>query len=252
MKNQNSKPLIICLLLQIILIMSYGYAVFFLLSDRPNKEEFIRLISSYVPLFFIFVLSLLPQFTLLLNRKLHSQDGEIFPFLFTIVSLQSSQIIGEVFNKLNIGVIYPDIIIYIERFSLLGSAILFLLSALRYNGFSSSKMPLYTVIALLASLLMSLIAPISTGKGNTGFLSTSYDAYFQVLIITIYAATIVTFLVMAINDNSSLSIKRAISFICLVLGLYISQFNAVITAIFSLLFYLVGSILLTRTAGDSL
>ena len=148
--------------------------------------------------------------------------------------------------------LFPYQLIVLQRFSLLSSASMFLLSSLRYYGFSSSNIGLYNFVFLAVPFLLSAIIPFSSYEGQTLIYSSFYEVYLEIAITIIYVASIITFIFLAIKDKTSLNVKRSISFIFISIGLYLSQINELWAAITSSALYIIGTIILVINAGDSL
>lgn len=243
------------LFLQIIITLVYGAMIVhmtkILFERSPNS--YIDDIVSYLPQFVILLSSLIPQIVLRAKRKLHSQDGEIFPLLFTLIALQVTLVIPMYTEVTGLFVLDSTILVAVGRFSLLGTAALFLISALRYYGFSTSKIDIYTSAVLAASLLISIIAPVSSLKKENimNMFNSRYDAYIQMAIILLYLATILTLLIFAIKDKSPVNTKRFLGFSLLIAGLYLSISYQFMAAIISSVLYLTGIIILTFNTGEA-
>lgn len=243
------------LLLQIIITLVYGAMIVhmtkIIFEETPNS--YIDDVVSYLPQFVILLSSIIPQIALRVKRRLHSQDGEIYPLLFTIIAIQATLVIPKYTEVTGIFIVDSSILVSIGRFSLLGSAALFLISALRYYGFNSSKIDIYTSAVLAASLLISLFAPISSTKKENAMnvFNSQYDAYIQMATILLYVTTIITLLVFAIKDKSPINTRRFIGFTLIIVGLHLSTSYEFITAIISSVLYLTGIIILTFNTGES-
>ncbi len=255
MQNQNRKFILYQLIVQIAISVLYAFGFINILVKNIMDGGFFSAIDEFIkhfPFLVILILSILPEISLLIKHKLHSQDGEILPLLFTAIALQGSFILPEAIYALGFYFDYPFHLLILQRFSLLSSASIFLLSSLRYFGFSSSHMWAYNIAFLSLSFLISAIIPISSYQGEVAVFSSIYDAYLILALILIYASAILTFIVFAFKDRTALNIKRSISFICLIIGIILSSLNTMISAILSLVFYIIGTIILVTDAGDSL
>lgn len=233
----------------------YSFAFIQILLSCGKRDGLEGLLSptiKYLPFLIILICSILPEASLLIKHKLHSQDGEILPLLFTVVSLQASLILFEAVDASGYLFFYPYQLLVLERFSLLASASMFLLSSLRYFGFSSSNIGLYNFVFLAVPFLVSALIPFSSYEGSFSIYSSIYDLYLVVAITLIYLASIITFIFVAIKDKTALNIKRSISFIFLSIGLYLSQIDILWVAITSSILYIIGSVILVVNAGDSL
>lgn len=255
MNNQNRKSILILLIIQTIITIVYGFCLVSMVLVKLRNNEiqgFVDTLIHFLPEFIILISSLAPQFVLILKHKIHSQDGEILPLLFTVTSLQASFIIVDATRAFGYLFLYPELLLVVERFSILGSAALMLISALRYYGYSSSNISYYTASFLGACFILSCIVPMSSIHGKMTITTSSYEIYIQIAIVAMYLATIITFMITAIKDKTSLNVKRSIAFIAMAIGLYLSLFGNLYTAIAATLLYLPGAIILVRNAGDSL
>ena len=241
MQNQNRKLLISQLLIQVVITVLYtfGFVEILLFNGRNSGlEGLVEPTIKYFPFLIILICSILPQGSLLIKHKLHSQDGEILPLLFSVVCLQASLIVSEAMDASGYLFLFPYQLIVLQRFSLLSSASMFLLS--------------YNFVFLAVPFLLSAIIPFSSYEGQTLIYSSFYEVYLEIAITIIYVASIITFIFLAIKDKTSLNVKRSISFIFISIGLYLSQINELWAAITSSALYIIGTIILVINAGDSL
>lgn len=255
MQNQNRKNLLLQLFLQIVILFLYAFAFINILVARSNADGIDgvkEVLTKYSPFLVILISSLFPELSLLIKHKLHSQDGEIIPFLFTITSLQASLIAQDAFSAMGFYFDYPLALLVLQRFSLLATAAIFLLSSLRYYGFSSSYMGLYNFVFLAFSFSLSVIIPVSSYKTEMTITSSLYEVYLQLAVLLVYVAAIVTLVIIEFKDKTILNIKRSIAFISLAIGIYVYPFNTLWTSIISPVFYILGTVILVIDAGDSL
>ncbi len=255
MQNQTRKFILYQLLIQAVITVLYGFGFINIMINAGKESGFDGVLAGaikYLPFLVILICSILPQVSLLIKHKLHSQDGEILPLLFTVIALQGSLIIPDAVEAMGYYLDIPFYILVLERFSLLAASSMFLLSSLRYFGFSSSHIDLFNFVFLAVPLLVSALGPVSSYEGVISITSSLYEVYLQWAIILIYLSAITTFLVTAFKDKTSLNIKRSISFISLSIGLYFSHFNTAATSIISPVFYILGTVILIVDAGDSL
>lgn len=252
MVRKNTRHLFF-LILQITITIVYSAAIaqMTVVLFRTNRSMFITGLIGYFSQFIILIASLVPQIYLRFKKKLHSQEGEIYPILFTMISLQSTLIIP-IYSQIT-GVYFVDIsaIIVLIRFSILGTAALFLMSALRFYGFASSRLHLYTTLLLGSAFLFCLIAPKNTSEWGNILFTSKYDAYLQLTSTLLYAATIITMIITAIKDKTSANIKRCISFTLLIAGVFLAISNALIPTIISSVLYIVGIILLVLSSQEN-
>ena len=174
------------------------------------------------------------------------------PLLFTVTAFQASLIVVDAIEAMGYIFVFPEALLVIQRFSLLATAALFLLSSLRYYGFSSSNMGMYTFLFLAVSLLISALVPFSSYHGRMSTMTPGYEMYIQIVIIVLYVITIITFIMTAVKDRTSLNVKRSIAFIMLALSIYFAYFNLIYTAVTSIVLAIPATVILVINAGDSL
>ncbi len=255
MQNQNRKNLLLQLFIQTVILVLYALFFVNILLAASSVDGFdgVKEVAvKYTPFLIILIASLFPEFSLLIKHKLHSQDGEIIPFLFTITSLQASLIAQDGFSAMGYYFDYPLELLVLQRFSLIATATIFLLSSLRYYGFSSSHMGVYNFVFLAFSFSISILIPVSTYKTEMTITSSLYEIYLQLAILLVYVAAITTLVIIEFKDKTVLNIKRSIAFISLAIGIYVYPFNTFWTSIISSVFYIVGTVILVIDAGDSL
>lgn len=255
MQTQNRKFILYQLLIQLVICALFIFALVNVLINAGQKGGFEGLLEpgvEYGPFLIVLVCSILPQIALLIKHKLHSQDGEILPILFTVIALQASIIVNDALRALGYYFEFPFHLLVFQRFAVAASASLFLLSALRYFGFSSSHIGMFNFAFMAVPFFISAIIPVSSYHGETTITSSLYDAYLQAGIAIVYIAAITTFIVMAFKDKTALNIKRSVAFILLSIGNYFCLFNELWSAVISPVFYVIGTIILVNNAGDSL
>lgn len=255
MQNQNRKTIVTLLVVQIIIMLLYAFSlVEVLLYSYMSEgwEEVQKNLLDYLPHLFILFCSIWPQAALIFKHKLHSQDGEIMPLLFTITAMQASLIVVDAVEAMGYIFVYPEALLVIQRFSLLATAALFLLSSLRYYGFSSSNIGTYTFLFLALSLLISALVPFSSYHGKMSTMTPGYEVYVQIIVIILYFTAIITFIMTAVKDKTSLNVKRSIAFILFALSIYFAYFNLIYTAVTSIVLAIPATVILVMNAGDSL
>ena len=255
MQNQNRKTIVSLLVVQIAITLFYAFGlgeVLFFSFTTDGWNEVKNNLLDYLPHLVILVCSLWPQAALIFKHKLHSQDGEIMPLLSTVTAFQASLIVVDAIEAMGYIFVFPEALLVIQRFSLLATAALFLLSSLRYYGFSSSNMGMYTFLFLAVSLLISALVPFSSYHGRMSTMTPGYEMYVQIVIIVLHVTTIITFIMTAVKDRTSLNVKRSIAFIMLALSIYFAYFNLIYTAVTSIVLAIPATVILVLNAGDSL
>ena len=255
MQNQNRKTIVSLLVVQVAITLFYAFGLTEVLLYSFSNEGWIGVkdnLLDYLPYLVILICSLWPQAALIFKHKLHSQDGDIMPILFTSVAMQASLIVVDAIEAMGYIFVFPEALLVIQRFSILSTAALFLLSSLRYYGFSSSNIGTYTILFLATSLLISDLVPFSSYHGRMSTMTPGYEMYIQFVIIVLYVVAIITFIMTAIKDRTSLNVKRSIAFIMLGLSIYFAYFNLIYTAVASIVLAIPATVILVINAGDSL
>lgn len=235
-------------------VISIAYAVMLvhmtILLVRSRSTGWISTIVAYFPQLVIIISSMALQFVLRIRHRAHTQDGSLLPLLFTFIALESSMILPIYFNVSGIAILPPNGVVYLSRFSLLSAAVLFTFSAVQFFGTNLSKMWLYLVSALGAAFFISIATPLNTAP-ETSIFSSSYDAYFLILITMIYIAAAITYIAAVAKDRATHSVTRSTAFIFLIIGNYLSIGTDIITGILSAIIYVVGIIMLSISAKNT-
>ena len=198
----------------------------------------------------IIISSMALQFVLRIRHRAHTQDGSLLPLLFTFIALESSMILPIYYDVSGISILPPSTIIYLSRFSLLSAAILFTFSAVQFFGTNLSKMWLYLVSAIGASLFISIAIPLNTTSSSMIF-SSSYDALLLAALICIYLVSISTYIAAVAKDRSTHSISRAAAFILMMIGNFFSPSNMVIPSLVSGVLYIAGIAMLSLSSKNT-
>ena len=167
MAKRQSKHLLL-LFVQIAITILYSIAIIQMtvILFEKNRDIFLSGLLGYLSQGFLLIIALLPQIVLRVKRKIHSQDGEIYPLLFTILALQASLIIPQYTKITGVYLLDPSTLLILERFAVVGTASIFLLSALRFYGFASSRSSLNTFLVIGAALLLCILAPMNTNQSG--------------------------------------------------------------------------------------
>lgn len=255
MQNQNRKTIVTLLVVQLVIALLYAFSLMEVLLSSYRQSGVAGLqtpLLNYLPHLVILLCVLWPQAALIFKHKLHSQDGEIMPVLFTMVATQASLIVTDATTAMGYIFVFPEILLVVQRFSLVATAALFLLSSLRYYGFSSSNMAGYTFLFLSLSLLLSAMVPYSSYHGEMNAMTPGYEVYVQIMVLVLYVSAITTFVITAVKDKTSLNVKRSVAFICLAIATYLAYYCNLYTAIASATLAIPSTVLLVLNAGDSL
>lgn len=246
---------LILLVVQIMITITYGAIIIHMtvLLVKTNGKEAFRDIQGFIPQFVILISSLVPQIMIRVRRKMHTQDGDIFPILFTMIALQATLIVPRYLSLTNLIYINPKFLIFLERFSLVGTASFFLLSSLRYYGFNSSKMSWYILIVLGFSAFISIIAPVdyTADQSLEVLFANRYDAIIQFAILLLFIASILTLLILALRERTAENTKRFVGFTLLVVGLYLGFGSSLVPVILSSLSYITGIVIISNNIKES-
>lgn len=251
MASKKSRHLLL-FFVQIIITLLYSSAIIHMaiIMIIDKDSGFLLRILRYLPSWTLFIVALVPQIILRLKKRIYSQDGDIYPTLFAVLSLQTSLIIPEFTAVTGIYLLDPAMLVIIERFSILATATLFLFSALRFYGFSSANMSLVLLLIIGSTLILSILAPMNTNQTGSAF-SSRFDALFALATLLLYIATILTMIISAIKDKTNTNIKRSASFILLIAGLYVADAPILILSLSSIALYIAGIVLLIQSTRES-
>ena len=251
-KKARNRKGSIALMMQTIISIVYAALLVHMtvLLVRSRTQGWFSTIIAYFPQLVIIISSMSLQFVLRIRHRAHTQDGSLLPLLFTFIALESSMILPIYYDVSGISILPPSTIIYLSRFSLLSAAILFTFSAVQFFGTNLSKMWLYLVSAIGASLFISIAIPLNTTPSSMIF-SSSYDAYFLVLITLIYIAAAATYIAAVAKDRATHSVTRSAAFIFLIIGNYLSIGTDIVTGVLSVVIYVAGIIMLSISAKNT-
>ena len=245
-KKARNRKGSIALMMQTIISIVYAALLVHMtvLLVRSRTQGWFSTIIAYFPQLVIIISSMSLQFVLRIRHRAHTQDGSLLPLLFTFIALESSMILPIYYDVSGISILPPSTIIFLSRFSLLSAAILFTFSAVQFFGTNLSKMWLYLISAIGASLFISIAIPLNTTSSSMIF-SSSYDAYFLVLI------TLITYIAAVAKDRATHSVTRSAAFIFLIIGNYLSIGTDIVTGVLSVVIYVAGIIMLSISAKNT-
>lgn len=251
-KKARNRKGSIALMMQTIISIVYAALLVHMtvLLVRSRTQGWFSTIIAYFPQLVIIISSMSLQFVLRIRHRAHTQDGSLLPLLFTFIALESSMILPIYYDVSGISILPPSTIIFLSRFSLLSAAILFTFSAVQFFGTNLSKMWLYLISAIGASLFISIAIPLNITSSSMIFTS-SYDAYFLVLITLIYIAAAATYIAAVAKDRATHSVTRSAAFIFLIIGNYLSIGTDIVTGVLSVVIYVAGIIMLSISAKNT-
>lgn len=224
--------------------------LFILLYEQNRLWELDKTIqiSAYL---LIILLSFAIQIILRVKHRSHTPEAELLPMLLLFMTMECSMVLPLYFQETGILFFDTNVTNIIIRFSLIGTALIFVYTALLHMG--SNITASHITISLIAILFLSILAPSSSSQQAAvyGFGST-YDVYFNFATILLYGAAAVTFIIGAINDKVPHIIIRSLTYILMILGNWgiVADNSYLMTAVCSIM-YAVSAILLIITSKDA-
>lgn len=212
-----------------------------------RNEDMILLLPSVL----LLVLTFISASGLRIKHRSFAAEGEVIPFLFLLISMQGINFLPECYTIAGLMPLPPVVLVILGRFTFLSVSMLFVYCALLYMGLSISRLASNISISLIFVLIVSILIPINTnlisGIGNT------YNINFFLAVVILNAIAIFSYFLVAITDNVNHDIKRAFTFLFLIVGntLLIAKFTTYITTIIGAVFYTIGTIMLLVTGKDN-
>ena len=199
----------------------------------------------------IIIVSFAIQIILRVKHRSHTPEAELLPLLLFFMTMECTMVLPVYFQETGILVFSTNTTNMIIRFSLIGTSLVFVYTALLHMGSHISAGNITT--SLIAILFLSLLAPSSSSlqAAEYGFGST-YDVYFNFATILLYIAAAVTFIIGAINDKVPHILVRSITYILMILGNWgIVADNSYLMTVICAILYVVSSILMIVTSKDA-
>lgn len=254
MADENKKKSgIAALILQLLISLVYGamlvHTTVILISNR--RQGWIISLISYLPQLVIIIASVVLQFILRIRHRSHSQEGSLLPLLFTFIALEATYILPLYQEVTGYTILAPTAVIIIARFAMISTAVIFLFASVQFYGMNNSRNKLYLSLSLLAALFVSIAAPVSTDNYGTTLFTSSYDAYLSTTIGLIYIASSLTYIVAVIKDRATHTPGRAVSYILLMSGNFISLGTGFISAGISMALYIIGVAMLSVSSRQT-
>ena len=249
--GKGSSRFVLILQMLVGLILSAMIAHLFVIIYEQNRIwELDRTIQLGAYLLIIIV-SFAIQIILRVKHRSHTPEAELLPFLLLFMTLECTMVLPVYFQETGILIFDTNVTNIIIRFSLVGTAMTFVYTALLHMGSHISAGNITT--SIIALLLLSILAPSSSSMqaAEYGFGST-YDVYFNFATILLYVAASVTFIIGAFNEKIPHTIIRSITYILMLLGNWgIVADNSYLMTVISAVIYIVSSILLIITSKDA-
>ena len=208
----------------------------------------------YLPQLAIIIASIVFLFIMRLRHRTHSIDSTLLSLLFSFIAIESTMIMPLYTDITGITILSPNAVVIIERFAMIAAAMVFVFTAVQYYGTNASRLKLYLMISIAASLFIAIAMPLNTGTmdlSSLSIFSSSYDALFMLTLICIYLISIATYLAAVIKDRSTHSISRATAFILMMIGNFFSMSNVIVPSIISGILYIAGIVMLIITSKST-
>ena len=251
--ERKKKSRILALILQLFISLVYGamliHTTVILISNRM-QGWFVYLVS-YIPQLVIIIASVILQFILQIRHRSHTQEGSLLPLLFTFIALEATYILPIYQEVSGMTILAPAAVIIIARFAMLSTAVIFVFASVQFYGVNNTRNKLYLTLSLLASMFLSIAAPVSTDNYGTTLFTSSYDAYLSTVIALIYLVAAITYIVAVIKDRATHTPGRAVSYILLMLGNYLSLGTGLITGSLAIAIYIIGVAMLSVSSRQT-
>ena len=251
-RKQFSLALIVQLLISILYSAMLVHMTVVLLQRRISGW-FVYLMI-YLPQLAIIIASIVFLFIMRLRHRTHSIDSTLLSLLFSFIAIESTMIMPLYTDITGITILSPNAVVIIERFAMIAAAMVFVFTAVQYYGTNVSRLKLYLMISIAASLFIAIAMPLNTGTmdlSSLSIFSSSYDALFMLTLICIYLISIATYLAAVIKDRSTHSISRATAFILMMIGNFFSMSNVIVPSIISGILYIAGIVMLIITSKST-
>ena len=251
-RKQFSLALIVQLLISILYSAMLVHMTVVLLQRRISGW-FVYLMI-YLPQLAIIIASIVFLFIMRLRHRTHSIDSTLLSLLFSFIAIESTMIMPLYTDITGITILSPNAVVIIERFAMISAAMVFVFTAVQYYGTNASRLKLYLMISIAASLFIAIAMPLNTGTmdlSSLSIFSSSYDALFMLTLICIYLISIATYLAAVIKDRSTHSISRATAFILMMIGNFFSMSNVIVPSIISGILYIAGIVMLIITSKST-
>ena len=251
-RKQFSLALIVQLLISILYSAMLVHMTVVLLQRRISGW-FVYLMI-YLPQLAIIIASIVFLFIMRLRHRTHSIDSTLLSLLFSFIAIESTMIMPLYTDITGITILSPNAVVIIERFAMIAAAMVFVFTAVQYYGTNASRLKLYLMISIAASLFIAIAMPLNTGTmdlSSLSIFSSSYDALFMLTLIYIYLISIATYLAAVIKDRSTHSISRATAFILMMIGNFFSMSNVIVPSIISGILYIAGIVMLIITSKST-
>ena len=149
-RKQFSLALIVQLLISILYSAMLVHMTVVLLQRRISGW-FVYLMI-YLPQLAIIIASIVFLFIMRLRHRTHSIDSTLLSLLFSFIAIESTMIMPLYTDITGITILSPNAVVIIERFAMIAAAMVFVFTAVQYYGTNASRLKLYLMISIAASL----------------------------------------------------------------------------------------------------
>ncbi len=249
-KERRTQSLALLYLTVILLAYSAMLIHMAVILIRSRDEGWVDTIISFIPQLVMIVSSLMLQFFLRINHRTHSQEGALLPLLFSFIALESTMILPTYFDLISFYFIPSEILIYLSRFSVLGTAVVFLFASLQYYGTNLSRSWAYLGLSLAAVVYIIFAVPLDSNS-EAIFTGSAYGRIVVLFCLILNITAAITYAAAVVRDRATHSVMRSVAFILLIIGNIISFETTIAWSIVSVVSYLSGIIILGITAKNS-
>ena len=248
-KKSGTAALVLQLLISLLYSAMLVHMTIILLSSRMHNWT-ITLIA-YLPQLVIIIASVVLQFTLRIRHRSHTQEGSLLPLLFSFIALEATYIFPLYQEVTDITVLSPSAVIVIARFAMLGTAVIFVFASVQFYGVNNTRNRLYLTLSLLAALFLSIAAPMNTNNAGTMLFSSQNDAYLSAVLVLISVPANFTYIAAVVKDRATHTPGRAISYILLIIGNYLSLGTDFLSGSIAMILYVTGVVTLSVSSRQT-
>ncbi len=219
----------------------------FYLAYNAGRDNLIAYILNIFPEIAIIFGTLTPALILRIKHRSQVPEGYLLPLFLLFLSLQTTRMMPEIFQYLNISLISIPRLTIAKRFFFMSSYVILLFAAVQnMKNVSTSKTGGYVVISLISVLLIACIMPSNSNQD----LHNLHDSVFHMLVFLLLSAAVLTYLVSFISDKETYHLNRFFTFLFLSVGDYlIMTFDGdSAMSLTGTIFFLAGAVMLSAVS----
>ena len=239
-KRKRSGALAFQMIISLFYTAILGHMTYILITAR--NDGWFNAMMAYIPQLFILISSMVLQFFLKINHRTHSQEGAL-PILFSFIALEATMILPDYMAIIDTYAIPAEVFTYMSRFSVLGTAVVFLFASIQFYGTNLSRSWLYLAFALASVVYITFALPLDASSSDAIFSSSDYGDIVIVCYLIINIAAIATYAVSVIKDRATHSPFRSLAYTLLIIGNIMSLGYNPIPSIISVVIYIAGIII---------